>query len=126
LLSLKIQFVGREGPATIAGPPSPPSCGERIALSTRIVDMVDGVTAAPLFARRPKLPGQLHRQKPKGGRNRALLGSGCRGGSGAEIRARFLLSCLACIVEGSFTRRAKFSCAYGTPHNPRQAGDLQI
>ena len=30
------------------------------------------------------------------------------------------------LVEGSFTRRAKFSCAYGTPHSPRQAGDLQI
>jgi uncharacterized protein YcgI (DUF1989 family) len=26
----------------------------------------------------------------------------------------------------SFTRRAKFSCAYGTLRSPRQAGDLQI
>ena len=30
------------------------------------------------------------------------------------------------LVEGSFTRRARFSCAYGTPHSRRQAGDLQI
>jgi hypothetical protein len=26
----------------------------------------------------------------------------------------------------SLTTRAKFSCAYGTPHSSRQAGDLQI
>jgi len=47
------------------------------------------------------------------------------GSKPAEIKAK-CIETLRQAVEGSFTRRAKFSCAYGTPHSPRQAGDLQI